>query len=149
MVVVLVINIFLVSSFILLPLFHILLNSLFPTIRKPELAAAHVFDSIADDIVVEAGAFAVGAIGDGAGFVNAEVVGRFDGIDVCPQEEELPAVAGLFRFDHLLHTVCGVALAGIFLPVGDDDEDGMFGNVFLAGIFVDVGNVVDCPTESV
>lgn len=132
-----------------LPPPHILLNSLFPTIRKPELAAAHVFDSIADNIVVEAGAFAVTAVGDGTVFSNAKVACRFDGVDVCPQEEEFPAVAGLFFFDHLLHAVGGVALAGVFLPVGDDYKNGMFGNVFLAGIFVDVGNVVDCPADGV
>ena len=55
-------------------------------------------------------------------------------VDVCAEEDEFPAVFLLLAFDHLFHMFGGVLVAGIFVAVGGDDEDGLFGAVFFAGL---------------
>ena len=50
---------------------------------------------------------------------------------------------------HLLHPVAAVFAAGVFHAVGGDDEHGVLGHILFPGIFVDVGNVVDGPAQSI
>ena len=85
----------------------------------------------------------------GAILVDAEVPCGFDGVDVCTEEDEFPAVLLLLAFNHLLHAFGGVLAARILVAVGGDDEDGLFGAVFVAGVLVHVADVVNCPADGV
>ena len=69
----------------------ILLDGAFP-VRLQGLAAADGGDRLADGLVVQTGAFAVAAVGDGAVSSDAEVAGGFDGVDVGPQKEKFPSL---------------------------------------------------------
>ena len=81
--------------------------------------------------------------------VNPEVPCCFDGIDVCAEENEFPIVLLLLPFYHLLYAIRSVLVARILVAVGSDDEDGLFGAVFLAGILVHVAYVVDSASDGV
>ena len=81
--------------------------------------------------------------------MNAETSGLLYSIDVGAEEKEFPVVFFLLASDHAAHLFQAVGTAGIFHAVGRDDEDGLFGHVFLSGVFMHVADVVDRMSECI
>ena len=79
----------------------------------------------------------------------AKAGGSLHGVDVGPEEEKLPAVLLLFLPHHGLHFIAAVAMAGVFHAIGRDDKDGVLRTIFLPGVFVDVGDMVDRAADGV
>ena len=84
-----------------------------------------------------------------AAFVNTEIPGGFDSVDICTEEDEFPAVLFFLALDHFLNPFGGVLVAGVFVAVGSDDEDCLFGAVFIAGVLVYVSDMVNGPADGV
>ena len=84
-----------------------------------------------------------------AAFVNTEIPGGFDSVDICTEEDEFPAVLFFLALDHFLDPFGGVLVAGVFVAVGSDDEDCLFGAVFIAGVLVYVSDMVNGPADGV
>ena len=99
--------------------------------------------------VHHADSFAVVHVVGGAAFVDAKIPCGFDGVDVCPEEDEFPAVFFFLALDHFSDPFGGVFVAGVFVAVGGDDEEGLFRAIFFAGVLVDVSDVVDSSTDGV
>ena len=74
--------------------------------------------------------------------------GCFHCVDIGTDEQELPAGL-LLLLNHLLYFPAGILAACVFHAVCGDDKDGLFGNVLLAGVFVDVGDVMHGTADGV
>ena len=79
----------------------------------------------------------IGVVVDGSVRADPEPLCRTDGVDVRADKEEFPAFF-LLLFDHLLHLIGGILLAGVFQPVGRDDEQRVCGDVFFSLVAVDI-----------
>lgn len=91
----------------------------------------------------------VAVVVDGVVLVNTEVLGGLNRVDVGAEEEELPAVLRLFVLNHRLNFGGIVATARVLHAVSGDDEESVLGDVLLAGILVDVPDVVDSVADGV
>ena len=97
----------------------------------------HIADGVADGFVVHLGADGIAAVIRCIIFVNAEPGSFLRCVDVRAQEQKFPAKL-LFLLDHPAHLLVVIAMAGIFHAVGGDHEQGLFGDVLLAGVLVDM-----------
>ena len=75
------------------------------------------------------GAEAVGVVIHGAVFGNAEFLCRGGGIDIGTEENKFPAVFFFLQLDHGFYFFIGVAAAGVFISIGDDDKKDFIGAV--------------------
>ena len=85
----------------------------------------------------------------GAVGVDAKVTGRRHRVDVRAEEQEFPAVAALLPLDYLLDAVAAVVAAGVLHAVRGDDEQRVLRGIHLAGVLVDVADVVDGLADGV
>ena len=79
---------------------HILFDRGLPRSTQGSIGT-HSANGLVHSLIVQAGTLSIAAIGHGPILPNAEIPGCFHCIDVCPQEQELPAILALLVFDHL------------------------------------------------
>ena len=80
---------------------------------------------------------------------DADIAGGFNGIHVCPQEQELPAVLVLLSFDHLLNLGIGIPAAGVLHAVCGDDKQRLLRLVLITSVLVNVADMVNSTTYSI
>ena len=102
-------------------LLYVLVYPLFPVGAERFTGTDRAY-RFADDIVIQRSSFLVALVVHGPVGADAETFSLSCGVDVGTQEEELPAVLFLLLLDHLAHLFVVVALAGVFVAVGGDDE---------------------------
>ena len=121
---------------------HVFVDTALPvsTERSGGADAAH---GLADDLVIECCARLVALVVHRAVRTDAETCRLLGRVDVCAEEQKLPAVSLLLPFDHAAHMLVIVAAAGVFVAVDGDDEHRLFRHVLPAGVLVNVADVVD------
>ena len=138
----------LTGSYSLFPALVVLVDAALP-IASQRLAAAHSANGLAEHLVIERGAFAVAVVVHGTVGVDAKVTGSLHRVDVRAEEQEFPAVAALLPFNHLLDTVAAVMAAGVLHAVRCDHEQRVLRAILLAGVLVDVADVVNRAADGV
>lgn len=106
-------------------------------------------DGVVEDLIIELRAGTVGVIIGCPLAADTDADSSLDRVDVGAEKEKFPAVFFLLPFDHLLDLRAAVAVAGVFHPVGGDDEERMSRYVLRARIFMNVADVTDRAADSV
>ena len=85
------------------------------------------------------------------GSVTADTITRssFDGIYVCSDEQELPAVFLLLALDHLLDLCACVTVTCVLLSVGCNNEHRMLRHILGASILMNVSDVVNRTADGI
>ena len=104
---------------------------------------------LADDLVIERCARLVALVVHRAIRTDAETCRLLGRVNVCAEEQKLPAVLLLLPFNHAAHTLVIVSVAGVFVAVGGDDEHRLLRHILPAGVLVNVADVVDGTAHGV
>ena len=76
-------------------------------------------NSLGNRIIENRRSFSVCVIVYGSVCINAEMLCGFNCVDVRPDKQELPTVLFLLIFNHRLNSVAVIAMACVFITVGD------------------------------
>ena len=109
----------------------------------------HTIYRITDRIIQHLCALFIGVVVDSTALVYTVTCGGINGIDICADEDELPAALFLLLLYHFLDVRAGIDVAGIFISVRGDDEHGACGNILGAGVFMHGFDVLDRTADGI
>ena len=80
---------------------------------------------------------------------NSEMPCRLNRVDVCTEEQKLPAILFLLTLNHFLDLLAVITAACILHAVRCDDEQSMFRDIFISCVLVDISNVMNRSADSI
>ena len=80
---------------------------------------------------------------------NSEMPCRLNCVDVCTEEQKLPAILFLLTLNHFLDLLAVITAACILHAVRCDDEQSMFRDIFISCVLVDISNVMNRSADSI
>jgi len=80
---------------------------------------------------------------------NSEMPCRFNCVDVCTEEQKLPAILFLLTLNHFLDLIAIITAACILHAIRCDDEQRVFRHILNSCVLMDISNVMNCSADSI
>src|SRR5699024_8539061 len=112
-------------------------------------AATDGGNCLTQHLIVELRPGAVRVVIDGSVSSDPKVPRRFHRVNVCAEEQELPAILCLLPLDHLLHPVAAVKPARILHSVRGDNKQRMLRDILRSGVLMDIADVMDRTADGI